>query len=191
MQRFKLVMLQLVWLSLLQPALAQVTFKTNSVNIEVAGTSTLHDWEMKATNGSIAANFELDASGKPTDLLSLNFVISPTALKSGKEAMDNNAYKALDTKTYNIIKFSAASGTVTPQGSGYLVKCIGILQIAGKAINTEIVATCTVGADESMSFNGKKAIKMTSFGVKPPTFMMGSIKTGDDITISYSGVMRK
>lgn len=191
MERFKTVMLNLVLLLLLQPALAQVTLKTNAVSVVVAGTSTLHDWEMKATNGSIAANFELDAAGKPTDLLSLNFVVGPTALKSGKEAMDNNAYKAMDTKAYNVIKFAATSGTVTPQGGGYLVKCVGMLQIAGKAVNTEITATCTVAADGSISFNGKKAIKMTTFGVKPPTFMMGSIKTGDDITISFSGVMRK
>jgi polyisoprenoid-binding protein YceI len=175
---------------LLQPVFAQ-TFKSNAIAVVVAGTSTLHDWEMKAGNGSIAAHFEIDAAGKLTDLLSLNFVVGPTALKSGKDAMDNNAYKAMDTKTYNVIKFAATSGTITPQGSGYIVKCVGLLQIAGKAINTEVTATCTVGADGSISFNGKKAIKMTTFGVKPPTFMMGSIKTGDDITISFSGLMRK
>lgn len=191
MERFKMVVLNLILVLILQPAIAQVTLKTNAVSVVVAGTSTLHDWEMKAGNGSIAASFEFDAAGKPTDVVSLNFVVGPTALKSGKEAMDNNAYKAMDTKTYNVIKFAATSGTVTPQGNGYLVKCTGLLQIAGKAVNTEITATCTVAADGSISFNGKKAIKMTTFGVKPPTFMMGSIKTGDDITISYSGVMRK
>jgi len=190
MERIKTVILNLVLLLLIQPAIAQV-FKSNAVSVVVAGTSTLHDWEMKAGNGSVAVNFELDAAGKPVDVVSLNFVVGPTALKSGKDAMDNNAYKALDTKAYNIIKFSAISGTITAQGANYIVKCVGLMQIAGKTVNTEVVATCTVAADGSISFSGKKAIKMTTWGVKPPTFMMGSIKTGDDLNISFSGTLRK
>lgn len=80
MQRSKTVLLSFLLATLLQPVFAQ-TFKSNAIAVVVAGTSTLHDWEMKAGNGSIAAHFEIDAAGKLTDLLSLNFVVGPTALK--------------------------------------------------------------------------------------------------------------
>jgi hypothetical protein len=32
---------------------------------------------------------------------------------------------------------------------------------------------------------GSKRIKMTDYKVEPPSFMFGTIKTGDEITISF------
>jgi hypothetical protein len=32
---------------------------------------------------------------------------------------------------------------------------------------------------------------MTQYGVKPPTFMMGTIKTGDDLNIKFKAVLKK
>lgn len=171
---------------------AQVNFRTAATNVIVEGTSTIHDWEMTSNAGAITATFELDAAGKPTDILSLSFTVGPTSLKSGKDAMDDNAYKALNTKSFNLIKFASVNGTVTPAGgANYTVKCTGIMQISGKSVNTEVVATCTLGADGSLTCNGTKAIKMTDFGVKPPTFMMGTIKTGDDLKIKFKALLKK
>jgi hypothetical protein len=35
-----------------------------------------------------------------------------------------------------------------------------------------------------MSFKGSKPIKMSEYNVEPPSFMFGSVKTGNDITIT-------
>ena len=37
-----------------------------------------------------------------------------------------------------------------------------------------------------MSIVGEKSIKMTSYGVEPPTALLGTIKTGDDLTIKFN-----
>lgn len=171
---------------------AQVNYRSASNNIVVAGTSTLHDWEMKSTVASVAASFEFDAAGHPVELVGINFVMDPTTLKSGKGPMDDNAYKALETKTYKTIKFSAVGGTVKPAGGNkYTITCNGMMQIAAKALSTQLTATCTLNADGSMTCTGTKAIKMTTFGVKPPTFMMGTIKTGDDLTLTFTTTLKK
>lgn len=172
--------------------MAQVQYHAASSDITIAGTSTLHDWEMKSSKTSVAAAFTLDNAGKLTTLNSLSFSMDAVSLKSGKESMDDNAYKALKTKDFKVIKFVASSGTVTPAGgNNYTVKASGVMTIAGSSVNTDVVATCTIGADGSITCNGLKAIKMTQYGVKPPTFMMGTIKTGDDLNIKFKAVLRK
>jgi hypothetical protein len=36
-----------------------------------------------------------------------------------------------------------------------------------------------------MVCKGSKKIKMTDFNVEPPSFMFGSVKTGDEITVTF------
>jgi hypothetical protein len=171
---------------------AQVNYRSVSNNVVIAGTSTLHDWEMKSAVASVAAAFELDPDGKLVDIVGVNFVMDPTSLKSGKGAMDDNAYKALKTKTYKTIKFASVGGTITPAGPNkYNIKCSGMMQIASKSVNTELTVSCTVNADGTITCTGSKSIKMTAFDVEPPSFMMGTIKTGDDLKITFTSVLKK
>jgi len=39
-----------------------------------------------------------------------------------------------------------------------------------------------------MRFEGKQMIKMTDFGVKPPSALFGTLKAGTDITIYFKTV---
>ena len=41
-------------------------------------------------------------------------------------------------------------------------------------------------ADKSFTVTGVKKMKMTDYNVKPPTVMLGTIKTGNDISIAYN-----
>jgi hypothetical protein len=34
--------------------------------------------------------------------------------------------------------------------------------------------------------SGSKKIRMTEFGVKPPSFMLGALKVGDEVTVEYT-----
>ncbi|WP_394336243.1 hypothetical protein [Adhaeribacter arboris] len=38
--------------------------------------------------------------------------------------------------------------------------------------------------DESISCEGSQKIKMSDYKIKAPTYMMGALKTGDDVTIN-------
>jgi hypothetical protein len=51
----------------------------------------------------------------------------------------------------------------------------------------ELMATGVYNpADKSFTVTGVKKMKMTDYNVKPPTALLGTIKTGNDITISYN-----
>ena len=72
---------------------AQTPFQSKSVTISLTGTSTLHDWEMKAGQGKSEGEFTIDANNKITAISKLNFTLPAKSLKSEHTMMDNNTYK--------------------------------------------------------------------------------------------------
>ena len=168
-------------------------FRSSNLDLSVSGTSSLHDWEMKSKQGKCEVVFELGENDKITGVSGLNFTLDATTIKSEYTMMDNNTYKALKTKTNKNISFVLASGTVTQSdASSYLVKVTGNLTIAGKTQKIDLAATAKYnGADKSFTINGSKKLKMTDYGVDPPTAMFGTIKTGNDITIAFSSKIIK
>ena len=128
------------------------------------------------------ARFELSSEGAPVQLLSLTYTVAAESLKSGKGAMDKNAYNALNTDKFKQIAFVLTNAT--PDGSAF--KCNGNLTIAGVTKPITLEATCKAAANGDLGCSAKYALKMTDFKVEPPTFMFGSIKTGDELTLTFS-----
>ena len=160
----------------------------DDLNLLVSGTSTLHDWDMKEAKGECNAVFTLNAAGQLTGITSLSFVAPAEGLKSEHSGMDRNAYKALKTEANPNITYTLTSATVGADGA---IKCQGKLTIAGFTQNTDLVANYKINADKSITVTGKKNISMKDFKMEPPTFMMGTIKTGNDIVLKFDISLRK
>ena len=158
-------------------ATAQGKFMTKTANMTVEGTSTLHDWHMKSSSAEVSAMIEKDAAGKVTAVKSMSFTMAAKSLKSGKDAMDKNAYKALKAEQNPSI-------TATDDKT-FLVKAVVALTVAGKTVDTPLEATIVKVSDTSYTIKGSKSFKMSAFEVKPPSFMMGAVKTGDDVTLKF------
>ncbi|MEP1791697.1 YceI family protein, partial [Reichenbachiella sp.] len=73
------------------------------------------------------------------------------------------------------------------QGKELLGK--GELLIAGKS--NEIPVRLTINNTSKLSVSGSIKIKMTDYGITPPTAVFGTIKTGDDITIQFDFTLIK
>lgn len=160
---------------------AQQNYKvTGTPSITIAGTSTMHDWTMTSKQATSQAQFEIDANGQLTKVNALVVTIPAESLKSGKGAMDKNAYNALKTDKNKDIRFQFTSATIT----GANIVAQGTLTIAGSSKPTELTVTGKPAAN-GIRFEGSKKIKMTEYNVEPPSFMFGSVKTGDEITITF------
>lgn len=176
-------------------ATAQTAFQLDAEQTEVSvdGTSTLHDWTMNLEKGRSAgtATFQLDGTMlSGIDALRLTF--ESEGLKSGKGPMDNNAYRALKTDENPEITFELRElQEIKETGEGVLATVLADLTIAGFTNPVTMTATCTVAPDEVITCSGSQALKMTDFEVKPPSIMLGSVKTGDDLTINYRAVFVK
>ena len=106
--------------------------------------------------------------------------------------MDNNAYKALKTDKNPAITYTMTSAKVTNgNGGDIIVQCKGKLTIAGATRDEEIIATVKPNADNTLTVSGSRTISMKDFSMKPPSFMMGTVKTGNDVTIKFSLILKK
>ncbi|HMR55815.1 MAG TPA: YceI family protein [Cyclobacteriaceae bacterium] len=160
---------------------AQQNYKvTGTPAITIAGTSTMHDWTMTSKQVTAQAQLETDASGQLIKVNSLLVTIPAESLKSGKGAMDKNAYNALKTDKNKDIRFQFTSATI----NGANIVAQGTLAIAGSSKPTELTVTGKSVAN-GIRFEGSKKLKMTEYNVEPPSFMFGSVKTGDEITITF------
>jgi polyisoprenoid-binding protein YceI len=171
---------------------AQIRYSSSATDLLVSGTSTLHDWTMKSAKAECNAVFEFNPAGQISGLNTMTFSTPATALKSDHSAMDNNAYKALRTDKTPMISYTLTSVNVTAGASGAsTVTCVGKLTIAGATRETQLVAVCKVNSDNSITVSGAQKISMKDFSIDPPTFMFGTIKTGNDIVLSFNLILKR
>lgn len=106
--------------------------------------------------------------------------------------MDSRAYTALKEKAYNAIVFVLTSATIVPgQKNEFQVKGKGNLSIAGVTRPVTLEVTGLVNADGTITCKGVEKLKMTDYQIKPPVFMLGALKTGDELTIDFTLVVKK
>lgn len=158
-------------------------FKSNQAesSMKVTGTSTLHDWEINVES------FTAQATLKGEALENARFTAQVKSMKSGTSAMDDNTYKALKNDKHPQITFQSTS--VTGTGGKLVIK--GNLTIAGSTKPITMNATLDKANEKSMTVKGKYTFKMSQFGIDPPKAMLGTIRTGDEVTIDYKMVLHK
>lgn len=182
----------MVTLGLAPVLMGQSKFSTAAISTMVAGTSTLHDWEMKSSTGTCTLTAQTDANGNITAISDMKFSMGAKTLKSGKGAMDKNAYAALKADKYANITASLKSAKITTKDNvNYTVNAMVTLTIAGKAKDIDMVVTMKKVNANSYSVTTKKKIDMVEYGVEPPSFMMGTVTTGKDVDISFNFTINK
>ncbi|WP_224997215.1 YceI family protein [Cesiribacter sp. SM1] len=166
---------------------AQESYKISPKStVKVDGTSTMHDWSMQSS--SVQGTVVLDQQGgKINNIKQANLKLAAESLKSGKDAMDKNAYKALNTGKHKDISFVLTGiKSVEQQNGATKIIALGTVTIAGKSKAETIELIGRADSKGAISFQGSKAIKMSEYGVEPPSFMFGSVTTGDAITINFN-----
>lgn len=160
-----------------------------SSKLTVFGTSNVHDWDVKAEKQS--GKIILDLTDKP-QITHLKVSVVAESLKSGKGGMDKNTYKALNTEKFKNITFELKDvKSISEVGSGtYKVSGMGDLTIAGATKRTAVDFTLEVTSTRVV-IKGKKKLKMTEYGVTPPKALLGTITTGDEVTIEFNTVLNK
>jgi polyisoprenoid-binding protein YceI len=153
--------------------------------LKVLGTSNLHDWEIEAKAMSGKSTMTIEANELKA-IKSLDFAVEVEQLKSGKSGMDDNTFKALKSKSYKTINFKLVSVTKITKTAenNFTVETQGDLTIAGVTKRITQIFTVKLSGKKAV-FSGKTKIDMTVYGVKPPTALMGTIKTGKDVTVDF------
>ncbi len=147
------------------------------------GTSTVRSFTCAASKIDVAVVSEPLAS--PAKLVESATLVIPVASLDCKNAtMNEHMRKALKSKDNPQIKWKLTSYTVN--GSAVVIN--GKLTIAGRENPIELRG---VGSADNgvIRFKGSKEFKMTEYGVKPPSLMLGTMKVRDPIKVSFDLVL--
>lgn len=182
----------LIMLLSVQFSVAQTyNLSNNSSTLKVDGTSNLHDWSITSNNQKGKMTAEVN-DGKVTKIQALEFSVATESLKSGKSGMDKNTYKALKSDKHKQITFTMNNVKSLNCSSANSCKATvnGNLNIAGVSKPVDITFDIKVSGS-SITLNGNRKIKMTDYKVDPPTAMLGTITTGNEVNVIFKSVFTR
>lgn len=160
--------------------------------ITIQGTSTMHDFE--CTAAAVAGTLELPTTDVPDvgkmlgGLQAVSVTVPVSKIDCGNGTMDKKMREALAEKKAPLIKYTLSTASLkgSADASGYYpMVAKGSLTIAGNDRPIELSVKGKQMPDGRFQFTGSKQIKMSDWGVKPPTAMLGTMKTGDEVTVHF------
>ena len=173
-------------------AFGQGNYRASNFSLVIKGTSNLHDWQSTANEVRANGPLTTDASGLKS-IGALSVEIPVKSIKSTKGSiMDNKTYDALNANSSPNItyKFERVTGMNNRSGA-FDITATGYLTIAGVANKIDLIVQGKMGGDGSITFNGSKKIKMTDYKIKPPTALMGTMTTGDEVEIVFQVTLKQ
>ncbi len=164
----------------------QTSYLLTNFSLKVRGSSNLHSWESTANEVRANGTFSVKA-GNLNAIQALYLEIPVKTIKSTKGSMmDNKTYDALKADAHPNITFKLDKVLgLSKRGDGYDINTIGNLSIAGTTQKTDLFVIGKVASDGTVTFSGSKKLKMTDFNIKPPTALMGTLTTGNEIEIVF------
>ncbi len=161
---------------------AKVSLAATSA-IRVNGTSNVHAWHLATSTFTSDIEMAVPATaGSTVEAVTLSIPV--TSLKSGKGGLDKNAYKAMNAEKHPAITFRLTSYSAEPKAGGYAAKVGGLLTVNG--VERPVTLDATLSGDAgALQAVGTTKFRMTDFGIKPVTALMGTIRTGDEVTVTF------
>jgi hypothetical protein len=155
------------------------------------GDSTMHRFSSTASHFDVAAELvpvaaDPRAAVVAGGLKGLRVSVPVSGLKSGEEGLDKNLRKTLKEDKAPAIVFTLIDYQTEESKDGALViKAHGRLAIAGVEKEMVVEAACRFNGKD-LDVSGAKDVLMSDYGIKPPTMMLGAVKTADKVTVRFA-----
>ncbi len=161
--------------------------------LTVEGTSSLHAWHCKTDK--INAYVDVDPSyakdltkvARPIVAVKVNVVAK--TLTCGNQQMDRNMYNTLKADDNQLIKYTLSgydilNGSASP--TSFAARTTGTLLIAGQTKTIDMKVSAERLSDGRAVAQGEQTLLLTDFGIKPPSFMFGTLKVGNEIKVKFN-----
>jgi polyisoprenoid-binding protein YceI len=170
--------------------------------LELDGDSTLHRFSARTTD--VRGVVYVDDEALPAQAADVAALVRAGRVKtfdltapvekltSGDKGLDKNMWKALKSDQFKVIRFRADSFEVRPAGvpgASFRLAMRGALTVAGVTRPVAIDAD-GFGAPGAVRIAGSTSLRMSDYAVKPPTFMLGAIKTANEVVVKFDMELR-
>jgi polyisoprenoid-binding protein YceI len=160
----------------------------------IEGTSNLHGWSCKAT--TLDASVFVDstatdlATAVPGALRRVEVKVPVKEIKCDHGGMDGRLQKALKADQDPEISYILASFTTSGETpNSFTLHATGRLTVAGVEKPIDFQVEAERQKDGSVVATGTVPILMTAYDVKPPTAMLGMLRTGDQVEVKFNLVI--
>ena len=178
----------LAWTS----AFERLTLQPES-RLWIEGTSTMRSFSCKATEVDATVEGAPDAVAQVTagekGVSSVRVRVEAAKLECGNGTMNEHMRKAIKLSEHKSIEFQLSDYAVTRNADGVAGTLNGTLSLGGVSKTIALPAT---GRNEggALRVTGSYPLKMTEYGLKPPTLMFGRIKVGETVTVKYDLLLK-
>jgi len=174
-------------------AYAQTKLSARSAKISLSGNSTMHKWSSNVTKVAFSGDFGL-AEGNLAKINSAVVKIETKSIKSHNDSdlMDERTHKTLKADQFPNISYEYTNTLSSDlNGKDGTVKINGKLTIAGVTKPADLTLKVTTLANGDIQVKGSEVILMSTFGIKPPSFVAGTLKVEDKVNIAFDVVLKK
>ena len=186
---------------LLLPALAAAPRRDAVLDLQpesrlwVTGTSTVRAFQCQA--GAFDAKIESSGADAVAAVLAGEKAVSTVEVTVPAEKLDcrngtmnEHMRKALKVKEFPTVVFRAASYDLARTSESVSVTLTGTLTLGGVEKPITVNAQAKPGPDGTLAVSGTREVRMTEFGLKPPTLMLGTMKVDEKITVGFEVVLK-
>jgi polyisoprenoid-binding protein YceI len=190
-----------VALVMLLPALAATPQRDPTLDLQpesrlwVSGTSTVRAFQCQG--GAFDAKIESTGADAVAAVLAGEKAVSTIEVTVPAEKLDcrngtmnEHMRKALKAKEFPTVVFRAASYDLTRTNESVGVTLNGTLTLGGVEKPITVNAQAKPGTDGTLIVSGTREVRMTEFGLKPPTLMLGTMKVDEKITVGFEVVLK-
>ena len=161
----------------------------------VNGTSTVRSFECKAQ--SFDANIQAAAAGAAAAVLAgekavqtVTISVPAAKLDCANGTMNEHMLKALKAKDNPTIEFQLSSYTTGRTADGVQGDLTGVLSLGGVQKTVTLQGTATDAGDGQFRVVGSHQLRMSEFGLKAPSLMLGTMKVDDRVKVSFDLVIK-
>ena len=155
----------------------------------IDGTSTIHDWtcDINKSSGAFVAGFQ--AASATLKFESGSFTVEIEDIDCGKGSMNKKMRNALGGNKATNMTFKLASATTTSTADRTFSALLkGTLTMAGVTKPIDLSTSGKLLANNQVQLEGSVALVMSDFSIDPPTALLGTLHTGDKVTIRFNVV---
>ena len=162
--------------------------------MRVEGTSTLHDWSCPVE--SMTGTFQIDTTASesvPISGLNRAHISVPVEqIVCDKNTMNEKLQDAMQINAYPQVMYTLQSVNLQPlpdsSASWFEAQTTGELMIAGERQGIDMMVKGQKMDDGRLRFIGQHTITLSDYDVDRPSALLGTIKTGKDVTIHFDVV---
>jgi polyisoprenoid-binding protein YceI len=163
---------------------------TGDSELYIDGTSNVHDWtcDVSTVTGTMAVDTAATRSQAGPTFQNARVRVPLSAVDCGRDGMTENLREAMQAEDHPAVRYRAVSTSVKPHPDSagwFQVTAAGPMTVAGSTRTAKVVAAGQRLDDGRVRLAGETSLDMTTFGVEPPTAMLGALQTGETVTVRF------